>query len=69
VKVSEEGAVTGMDAALEKLVDHYPWLSDEPLTSEVTLTSRCVVPHPHRRSAQAASPRTAGKRFRNGCPP
>jgi hypothetical protein len=23
--------VTGMDAALAKLVDRYPWLSDEPL--------------------------------------
>jgi hypothetical protein len=34
VKVDDEGIVTGMDEALSKTVDRYPWLSDEPPEAE-----------------------------------
>jgi len=49
VTVTDEGAVEGMDAALERLLDRYPWLSHEPPEVEPTAVSGAKAPPPKKK--------------------
>jgi hypothetical protein len=53
VKLSDDGEVTDMDVALEKLVERYPWLEDEPIQPDSELEvamGRRTAPPPKRKS-------------------
>jgi len=53
VKIDDDGEAVGMDEALDRVLDRYPWLADESLADGAdaeTVAGRRTAPSPKRRS-------------------